>query len=85
MTSTGFELGIIRVEYMLTDQNHRGKMLKKSLHRIVVSQCLVIVMLLFFVSGGDQQHEGDLQVPRRQRLLLPRHLLAAACTLQESR
>jgi len=36
------------------------------------------------VSGGDQQHEGDLQMPWRQRLLLSGDLLAAVGPLPES-
>lgn len=36
-------------------------------------------------TGCHQEHEGDLQVPRRERVLLSGHLLATVGAIQKSR
>jgi hypothetical protein len=41
--------------------------------------------VVFVFAGRDQQHEGDLQMSRRQRILLSRHLLATTLPIPESR
>ncbi len=46
---------------------------------------IFLMIVIFVFAGRDQQHEGDLQMSRRQRILLSGHLLATTLSIPESR